>query len=71
MRGSHMFEERLNNILKELEEHKGHDRAEVMQRCISERLEKCLQTYYEELSDTVTYLQLKKDRKVLNASNKL
>lgn len=50
-----MFKDKLQIIKKELENHK-EDRELFFARCVSDRLEKGLQSYNDYLDNTINYL---------------
>ena len=53
-----MFKDKLQIIKKELENHK-EDRELFFARCVSDRLEKGLQSYNDYLDNTINYLASK------------
>ena len=53
-----MFNDKLKSIKKELENHK-EDREFFFARCVSDRLEKGLQSYNDYLDNTIAYLASK------------
>lgn len=59
-----MFEDTLAEILKDLNNHK-RDKAMLLEMYINDRLNKSLETYYKELSDSLQYLATKSDIKIL------
>lgn len=61
--------ELLENMLDEMSKfHRSKD--ELMSLYVSKRLEKSLQTYYEDLSESVSYLDAKNSMKVLKGLNR-
>ena len=62
---------KLNNILKDLESHKGNSNVDVLYDAVQKRLEKSLQTYYKELLDSFQLLEKKNSIRMLKKINKI
>lgn len=52
-----MLTDSLKEIQQDLKHYTNHSKSLLMEKYISERLNKCLQTYYEELNESSSYLQ--------------
>lgn len=64
-----MFTDVLANIITELKNHKRH-RSDVMADCIDKRLNNALKVYYDELSHSISFLEAKKEERILKSVNK-
>ena len=60
----------LNNMLKDLSKYK-RDKKDLLEMYINDRLSKSLETYYSELSNSLTYLVKKNELRVLKNMDKL
>ena len=60
---------KLYNILDDLSKHK-RNKEELLPLYINERLNKSLQTYYKEITNSFNYLKYKDSKDVLNKLNR-
>lgn len=63
------FKERLDCIAEDLKKHK-RDKATLLEMYINDRLNKSLEVYYNELSDSLQYLAGKNDIKIMKKINR-
>lgn len=61
--------ENLQNVLYDLSKHK-RDRNTLLMTYVEERLNKSLQSYYEELTDSFDFLKYKNSQTVLDKMNR-
>lgn len=61
--------ENLQNVLHDLSKHK-RDRNTLLMTYVEERLNKSLQSYYEELTDSFDFLKYKNSQTVLDKMNR-
>ena len=60
----------INNILKDLQKHK-HNKNQILEKLISDRLEKCTRTYYQELAKSSAILSEKDPVKLIRKVGKM
>ncbi len=61
--------ENLQNVLHDLSKHK-RDKNTLLMTYVEERLNKSLQSYYEELTDSFDFLKYKNSQTVLDKMNR-
>ena len=64
-----MFTDVLTQIINDLNAHK-RSRSDVMEKCVTNRLNDALKVYYEELTNSASYLGAKKEERILRAVDK-
>lgn len=63
-------EMRCNRILAELSKHKGVDKETVFINCVKDRMDKCLDTYREEMETAYRYLTERNEIKMMRRLNR-
>lgn len=66
-----MDEGMLLKMLKDIAGYKDRNRGEIMEKCVNERLEKSLKTYYDSLIKSLDYLETKNALRLLKNVSKL
>ena len=60
----------LYNIVEDLNKHSGRNKSELLAKYISERLDKCVKSYYEDLTAKQNALMYKDPLKVIRRINR-